>query len=226
LAPEVTIRYKATIAYDGTDFMGFQIQPNQRTVQGELEQVLATIAQDQFIRIHPAGRTDTGVHASGMIIHFDFPNPIATDGLFRAMNALVPDDIVIKHLEIVSDAFHARYHAKAKKYTYRIFNKKLPDPFIRNFVLHHPYRMDKTRVEKALKALVGEHDFTSFCSQKTDKENKIRIIYEASVEVNEQTNEWIFTFIGNGFLYNMIRIIMGTILEIADGLHAGLFHQC
>lgn len=212
-----TNRYKATIAYDGTDFMGFQIQPEQRTVQGEIEKVLARVTKGQFIRLHPAGRTDTGVHAAAMVIHFDFPTHMGAEALFRALNALLPADIVVKELEQVADDFHARYHAQAKTYTYRVSNEELPNPFNRRYVHHHPYSMEQARVEKALASLIGEHDFTSFCSRKTDKEDKVRTIYEASVAVNEETKEWTFTFTGDGFLYHMIRILMGTLLEIADG---------
>ncbi len=212
-----TVRYKATIAYDGTDFSGFQIQPNARTVQGEIEKALKTINKDTFTRIHPAGRTDAGVHAKAMVFHFDFPRSIPKDGVFKAVNVLTPSDITLLTLEEVTDEFHARYHALKKTYTYRVDNNRLPDPFTRNFKLHHPYPMDKEKAQHALNVLIGTHDFTSFCSVKTDKEDKVRTIYEASVEVDEKTNDWIFTFTGDGFLYNMLRIIVGTVLPIADG---------
>lgn len=212
-----TVRYKATIAYDGTDFSGFQIQPNARTVQGEIEKALKTINKDLFVRIHPAGRTDSGVHAKAMVFHFDFSSSIPRDGVFKAVNVLTPSDITLMKLERVIDEFHARYHAIKKTYTYRVDNNELPDPFSRNFMLHHPYKMNKKKAQEALNSIIGKHDFTSFCSAKTDKEDKVRTLYEASVEVDERTNEWIFTFTGDGFLYNMIRIIVGTLLPIADG---------
>lgn len=212
-----TVRYKATIAYDGTDFSGFQIQPNARTVQGEIEKSLKIIHKKTPVRIHPAGRTDSGVHAQAMVFHFDFPKTIPQEGVFKALNVLTPSDITLNKLERVTDAYHARYHAIKKTYTFRIDNNLLPTPFTRNFVYHHPYKLDRERAEEALEYLVGKHDFTSFCSAKTDKENKVRTIYKASVEVNEKTKEWIFTFMGDGFLYHMIRIIMGTLIPIADG---------
>ena len=212
-----TVRYKATISYDGTNFSGFQIQPHERTVQGELEKALKTINKEKFIRIHPSGRTDSGVHARAMVFHFDFPNSIPREGLFKAINVLTPADLSLHHLEAVANDFHARYHAKGKTYTYRVDNQKIHNPFTRNHVLHHPYSMDIKRAQLALDVLVGTHDFTSFCSTKTDKEDKVRTIYEARVEIDEGTREWIFTFVGDGFLYNMIRIIIGTVLAIADG---------
>lgn len=211
------IRYKATIAYDGTSFSGFQVQPDERTVQGEIESVLKKINQGKFVRIHPAGRTDAGAHAEGLVFHFDYRSEIPYEGLFKAINTLLSSDISLLVLEQVADDFHARYHAKAKTYIYRIHNHKLRNPFNRNFVYHHPYKMDQERIRKALQVLIGTHDFTSFCSTRTDKENKVRSIYDIQVDYEEETNEWQFTFYGNGFLYNMIRIMMGTVLPIADG---------
>jgi tRNA pseudouridine38-40 synthase len=211
------VRYKATIAYDGTHFSGFQIQPDERTVQGELEQALKTINKDTFVRLHPAGRTDAGVHAQAMVFHFDFPNTIPKEGLFKALNVLTPSDISLNHLERVTNDFHARYHALSKTYTYRVDNKTVRNPFTRNYMAHHPYEMDEESAQEALDVLVGTHDFTSFCSTKTDKKDKVRTVFEANVKVNNTTKEWLFTFSGDGFLYNMIRIIMGTVLAIADG---------
>ena len=211
------VRYKATIAYDGTDFSGFQVQPKGRTVQGELEKALAQIDKGKFIRIHPAGRTDAGVHAAQMVLHFDYTPTIPKEGLFKGLNVLTPNDISILHLERVANDFHARYQAKSKTYSYRVDNQRIRNPFTRNFALHHPYPLNQAKAEAALAMLVGTNDFTSFCSMKTDKVDKVRTIYEASLKIDETTKEWIFTFHGDGFLYNMIRIIVGTVLEIADG---------
>ncbi len=212
-----TVRYKATIAYDGTDYSGFQVQDNGRTIQGEIESVLQRVNKNQTIRIHPSGRTDAGVHAAGMVFHFDFPATIPEDGIFKAMNAMLPEAISLIQLEIVDSSFHARYDAVAKTYTYRVHNHPIKNPFNRKYALNHPYEMDEIKAKQALAYFMGTHDFTSFCSIKTVIENKVRTIYEATVTVDESTNEWIFTFTGNGFLYNMIRIMMGTIIEIADG---------
>src|SRR5690625_2442157 len=212
-----TTRYKFSVSYDGTNFAGFQIQTNGRTVQGEIEKALRMMSKGQLIRLRAAGRTDTGVHARGQVIHFDYPQALPPDAMQRGLNTLVPEDILLYEPEIVEKDFHAQYGAIAKTYQYKVLNQKLPDPFQRNFSLHHPYKMDISSVEKALKIIEGTHDFTSFSSAKTDKENKVRTVYEASVTVNEETNEWLFTFSGNGFLYNMIRIFMGTLLQIADG---------
>lgn len=211
------VRYKATIAYDGTEYSGFQVQDNGRTIQGEIEAALKRINKNQVIRIHPSGRTDAGVHAAGMVFHFDFPASIPREGLFKALSVLLPADISILEIEQVEESFHARYDALAKTYTYRVHNHAIRDPFNRKYVLNHPYKMDEMKAKEALDIFIGTHDFTSFCSIKTVIENKVRTIYEASVTIDEATNEWVFTFTGNGFLYNMIRIMMGTIIEISDG---------
>lgn len=212
-----TVRYKATIAYDGTEYSGFQVQDNAQTIQGEIETVLKRINKNQSIRIHPSGRTDAGVHAAGMVFHFDYPTSISQEGLFKAMSVLLPDDISMLDLEQVEDSFHARYNAVAKTYTYRVHNHTVKNPFTRKYVLNHPYEMDEMKAKEALEFFIGTHDFTSFCSIKTVIENKVRTIYEATVSIDKVTNEWVFIFTGNGFLYNMIRIMMGTIIEISDG---------
>lgn len=212
-----TIRYKATIAYDGTDFSGSQFQLNGRTVQGEIEKALESINKGSFVRIHPAGRTDAGTHARGLVFHFDFPGSIPKEGLFRAINTLIPADISLLELEEAADDFHARYHAKAKTYVYKVHNDSVRDPFHRRFVHQHPYPLDLERTKAALDILIGTHDFTSFCSTKAAVEDKVRTIYDITVEIDEASKIWTFTFYGDGFLYNMIRIIMGTVLPIADG---------
>ncbi|GEK89812.1 tRNA pseudouridine38-40 synthase [Alkalibacterium putridalgicola] len=211
------LRYKAKIIYDGTHFSGYQIQPDERTVQGDLEKVLTKIAKGENVRVHGAGRTDAGVHARGQIIHFDFPFEIDPVGLMTGMNSGTTSEITILDMERVEDSFHARYLAKGKKYTYRVDNNRFRDPFLRHYSHHHRYPMTIEKVEQALNQLVGRHDFTSFASTHSDKEDKVRTIYQASVKMDEDTNEWVFTFVGNGFLYNMIRILMGTLLQVADG---------
>ncbi len=209
------MRYKIVIAYDGTDFAGYQTQINGQTIQDSIERALTKIAKGQFVRIHAASRTDAGVHAKGQVAHFDFPFAISPDGLFRGLNTLLPDSIVIQSVERVQADFHSRYDSKGKKYEYRIYNSKLKNPFNRLYTTHHPYKLHKERAEKALSYLIGTHDFSSFVASNTDVQDKVRTIYEASLSVVE--DEWIFTFVGDGFLYNMIRIIVGTIIEVAEG---------
>ncbi|MCC5890574.1 MAG: tRNA pseudouridine(38-40) synthase TruA [Alkalibacterium sp.] len=212
-----TYRYKALIAYDGTQFAGFQIQSTARTIQGELETALSKLAKGEKIRVHGAGRTDAGVHAREQVIHFDFPFYIEPTGMQKALNALTTSEVVLNHIELTDEQFHSRFQAKGKMYRYTVDNNRFRDPFLRHFSSHHRYPMAVEPVEEALRYFLGTHDFTSFASTHGETAHNRRTIYQASVEVNEAKKEWVFTFVGNGFLYNMIRIIMGTLLEVADG---------
>lgn len=208
-------RYKIVFAYDGTDFSGYQTQINAHTVQDTIEKALQKMAKGEFIRIQAASRTDAGVHAKGQVAHFDFPFEIPAEGLLKGLNTLVPDSIVIRSCQRVAEDFHARYDVVGKKYEYRIYNQKLRNPFNRHFTTHHPYPMDPDRAKEALTYLEGKHDFSSFVAANTDVEDKVRTIYQASLEVTD--DQWVFTFVGDGFLYNMIRIIVGTLVDIAEG---------
>ncbi|PRY82430.1 tRNA pseudouridine(38-40) synthase TruA [Alkalibacterium olivapovliticus] len=210
-------RYKAILAYDGTDFAGFQVQKNARTVQGELEKVLSKIAKGEKIRVHGSGRTDAGVHARGQVIHFDFPFYIEPDGMQKALNGSTTKEITFTHVEQAADDFHSRYQAKGKMYKYTVDNNRFRDPFLRHFSCHHRYPMAMDPIQKALPYLTGKHDFTSFASTHGETAHNVRTIYHVRVEHDAASNKWTFTFVGNGFLYNMIRILMGTLLEVADG---------
>lgn len=208
-------RLKCTIAYDGTHFSGFQVQPNGRTVQGEIERALCKLHKGEEIRIHPSGRTDAGVHAHGQVIHFDSPLSIPIDRWQTALNTLLPDDIVALTIESVNTDFHARYNVVKKEYRYFLLNQKERDVFRKNHSYYYPYPINLDRIIEATEYLLGTHDFTSFCSTKSDKENKVRTIEE--IEIWKDGNEIVFRFVGNGFLYNMVRIIVGTLLKVGQG---------
>lgn len=207
-------RIKCTIAYDGTYFAGYQIQQQKRTVQGELERALSLIHKGQFVRVYASGRTDATVHAHGQVIHFDTPLSIPDGKWPKALNALLPDDVIVKEASEVSPSFHARFSVKKKEYRYRVWTGE-KNVFLRHYVYHYPYPLNVAAMNEALHDLIGTHDFTSFCSAKTEIEDKVRTIYEA--EVIPQGDELIFRLVGNGFLYNMVRIIVGTVLEIGRG---------
>ncbi|MFL2132350.1 tRNA pseudouridine(38-40) synthase TruA [Desemzia sp. FAM 24101] len=211
-------RYKVLLQYDGSQFVGFQIQPNGRTVQGDIEKALNIMTKGQTIRLRSAGRTDSGVHAKGQVIHFDYPFYLPPKNMLRALNSLTTDELTFYSAEIVDTDFHAQYSTAGKKYQYRVDINQVMSPFKRLYALHHPYRIDMEALEVALNDLVGEHDFTSFCASNSGKEDKVRTVYEAKVEKDELNGELIFTFRGNGFLYNMVRIFIGTLLQIANGL--------
>lgn len=210
-------RYKAIIAYDGTHFNGFQKQPNGRTVQEEMEKTLKKMANGKEITVFGSGRTDAGVHAMGQVIHFDYPEERPLERMRFALDTQSSEDIAVKAVEIVSDDFHARYLVKEKTYQFRVDIGKPRSPFRRHYASYFPYPLDLSKIQRALPDLIGTHDFTSFCASGSSVEDKVRTIYEAKMEVNEAGDELLFTFRGNGFLYKMIRILVGTLLKIGNG---------
>lgn len=210
-------RYKAIIAYDGTNFNGFQKQPNGRTVQEEIEQTLTKMANGKEITVFGSGRTDAGVHAMGQVIHFDYPEERPLERMRFALDTQSPEDIAVKEVAIVSEYFHARYLVKEKTYQFRVDIGKPRSPFRRHYASYFPYPIDVEKIQRALPDLLGTHDFTSFCASGSSIEDKVRTIYEAKMEVNETGDELLFTFRGNGFLYKMIRILVGTLLKIGNG---------
>ncbi|WP_102349472.1 tRNA pseudouridine(38-40) synthase TruA [Bacillus sp. Marseille-P3661] len=207
-------RLKCTISYDGTSFAGFQVQPKQRTVQGEIERALKKIHKtDEIPRIAASGRTDAGVHAHGQVIHFD--SPLTGINWARALNTLLPEDIIVDEVESVPTSFHARFDVIKKEYRYFLLNSQKNYVFRRNYCYHYPYRIELDAIKAAADYLIGTHDFTSFCSTKTDKQDKIRTIY--TIDVIEEAGEIVFRFVGDGFLYNMVRIMVGTLLKVGQG---------
>lgn len=211
-------RYKVILSYDGTQYVGFQVQKNGNSIQAELNKALKKMTKGTHINVCGSGRTDSGVHANGQVVHFDYPVSISPASLKRALNSLLPDDIYVKSATPVSQEFHARYSAVGKRYHYRVDLSDAPQPFKRLYTLHHPYRIDVEAMNRSLQAIIGTHDFTSFCSIKSDKEDKVRTVTKADVFYHEAENELLFTFEGNGFLYNMVRILVGTALQVGDGL--------
>ena len=209
-------RYKLVIQYDGTPYVGFQVQENGNSIQAELNKALKKMTKGQYIPVSGSGRTDSGVHANAQVVHIDYPKTIEAASLVRAMNSLLPTSIRIVSAEAVSEDFHARYSVTGKRYIYKVTTAAIQSPFLRQYELHHPFKTDVERINKAFEAVIGEHDFTSFCSTKSDKDSKVRVVTKA--EVKRNGDELIFTFEGKGFLYNMVRILVGTALQIGDGL--------
>ncbi|MGG5254638.1 tRNA pseudouridine(38-40) synthase TruA [Neobacillus sp. SM06] len=208
-------RYKCIISYDGTTFAGYQGQPNKRTVQGEIEAVLAKIHKGKEIRIHASGRTDAGVHAKGQVIHFDSPLAIPETRWALAMNSQLPNDISILSVEKADANFHARFDAIGKEYRYFVLHTKGRDPFLRNYAYWYPHPLNIEAMIAGSKHLIGTHDFTSFCSAKTEVEDKVRTI--RGIDLSQENHLLVFHFKGNGFLYNMVRILVGTLLEVGAG---------
>lgn len=203
------------LSYDGTQYFGFQTQPNRNTIQDKLEEAIQKLS-GQNVKLHSSGRTDAGVHARRQFVNFQIDSVIPIQRWCMALNAVLPQDIVVLEAHEMPIEFHARKSAKRKTYRYTINFGKFPDLFQRNYQFHHPRSLDVQAMREALHVLIGEHDFTSFCSIKTTKESKIRIIYEAKIEL--PSPEVVQVFItGNGFLHNMVRIIIGTLIKIGQG---------
>lgn len=207
--------YKMTIAYDGSGFAGYQVQPGQRTVQAELEKALKKIHKGTPIHVTASGRTDSKVHAKGQVIHFDSPYILGPSDWRRALNALLPGDIAIVEAEEAEPGFHARFHAAGKEYRYMIWRPEVKDPFKRDYMYHYPWPLDINAMKAAAAALTGTHDFTSFCSVKTEVQDKVRTL--DSIEIIEKGPVLELQFKGNGFLYNMVRILTGTLLDAGAG---------
>lgn len=207
-------RVRCTVAYDGTDYSGFQVQPEQITVQGTIEAALQRIT-GEIIQIAGSGRTDAGVHAQGQVFHFDTVSAIPMEKWRFVLNNQLPDSIVISSVEEVEPTFHARFDVKRKEYRYCIDNGQVAQMFRHRYADHCRHRLDEVLMQEAANHLIGEHDFTSFCSTKTFVEDKVRTIYDLKV-LREGDLVWIICE-GNGFLYNMVRIIAGTLIEAGEG---------
>ena len=208
------MRIKLIIAYDGTNYHGFQSQVNGIAIQDVIESALADLFCEP-LRIKSASRTDTGVHAEGNVAVFDVETRIAPSKIALALNARLPEDIRIVDSEEVPGDFHPRFQETVKTYEYRILNRKFPDPMMRNLENHIYYPLDAVKMDRAAQYLVGEHDFASFCSSGYSSKTTVRTIYRAEVI---RTGDRISFFItGNGFLYNMVRILAGTLIEIGEG---------
>lgn len=201
--------------YKGTNYNGFQTQPNGQTIQDELEIILKKIHKGQFVRIHMSGRTDAGVHALAQPVHFDTSLNIEPQGWVRSFNAQLPKDIRIIDAYYVADDFHVRYDVEAKTYAYRLSIAKILSPFETETVAHYPFGLNVERVRAAMPYFVGTHDFTSFCSKNSSVDNKVRTIHWFTLD--QRGDELYFEINGDGFLYNMVRIIIGTLIQIGHG---------
>jgi len=207
------MRYKCIVSYDGTNFHGFQVQGELRTVQKEIEEVLKNIHKKD-VTIYASGRTDALVHATGQVFHFDSDIDMKEWNMKTAINSLLPKDIYVSSVEKVSDDFHSRFSALKKEYHYVIGLDEY-NPLNVNYMCYPMYRnIDYKKMEEASKVFIGEHDFRSF-SKNHDIENTVRTIY--SLDFVYEDNKLIIKIVGNGFLHNMVRIIVGMLLEVGKG---------
>jgi len=209
-------RIKLTIAYDGTNYCGWQIQPNGITVEEVLNKTISKLTGEEILIIG-ASRTDSGVHAMGNVAVFDTDTTIPADKIGIALNQRLPDDIVIIKSEEVDPDFHPRYCDCSKTYEYHIINTRIPIPTERLTNYFVSYNLNIDHMRQAASYLVGEHDFASFCNVRTDVESTVRTIY--SLDILTDGNKITIRITGNGFLYNMVRIIVGTLIRVGRGFY-------
>ena len=209
-------RFKLTVAYDGTDYCGWQIQPNGITVEEVLNRKLSELTGEK-ITVIGASRTDSGVHAMGNVAVFDSDTSIPAERIAYALNGEMPEDIVVVKSEEVPLDWHPRYQDTVKTYEYRILNREMPDPIRRRDTFFVSYPLDIGKMQEAAEYLRGRHDFKSFCNIKTDVEDTVRTIYD--LDVLRDGDLITIRISGNGFLYNMVRIIVGTLIRVGRGFY-------
>jgi tRNA pseudouridine38-40 synthase len=228
---------KLTVAYDGSAYAGWQIQPDKPTVQGTFEATWQRLTQES-LRVSAAGRTDAGVHALGQVVGLSTETRLSNDDLHRGMNALLPNDIAVCTLEDADENFHATYDAVGKRYRYHIHNGRAPSVFQRNYAWHYPQPLDAQLMHAAAQGLVGRHDFSSYETAGSPRPDSVRAIHELRV-VRSPAGEFLgnsstpisgkLPFVpqhitidvaGDGFLYNMVRTIVGTLIEVGVGKQA------
>lgn len=207
-------RVKLIVAYDGTNYCGWQVQPNGITVQEVLNRALSDLLGEE-IKTMGASRTDAGVHALGNVAVFDTSARMPADKISFALNTRLPEDIRIQKSEEVSAKFHPRFTSTIKTYEYRILNRTFADPTRRLNSFHWYGKLDVEAMEKAASYLVGEHDFKSFATASPDVDSTVRTIYQTQIWKEKDMIH--FRVTGNGFLYNMVRIIVGTLMEVGKG---------
>ncbi len=216
--------FKLLLAYDGTDFAGWQVQPDAQTVQGTLQQCIGRIIGENVLP-QGSGRTDAGVHAAGQVASVVLASPIPAENLGKALNDVLPAAIRVLRVEEVPEEFHARKSAKAKTYRYRMFRGDVCSPFAARYVWHYPYPLDEAAMMAAADVVIGEHDFTSFAAvdpergKPEDGRGNVRTVLES--EWRRETSPWgdelVYVVRGRGFLHHMVRNLVGTFLLVGKG---------
>ena len=207
-------RIMLIVAYEGTNYCGWQVQPNGVTVEGVLNEKLSELLGESIV-VTGASRTDSGVHSYGNVAIFDTETRIPPEKISYALNQRLPDDIVIQQSGEVRSDFHPRHCNSKKTYEYRILNRRFPIPMLRRDTYFYHYPLDVAKMQQAADYLLGEHDFQSFCSPATSAKTTVRMIF--SLDVITQGAIIAIRVTGNGFLYNMVRIIAGTLIEVGSG---------
>lgn len=211
------MRYLITVSYDGTNFKGYQKQPKERTVQGEIEKALKEINGGVKVDVHGSGRTDARVHALSQKIHFDLEKKISLNQLSKGLNSLLPEDIFVKNCVEVKEDFHARFSAIGKEYIYKL-NMGEYNPLERNYVYQYNQKLDVVEMERAMKYLEGTHNFKSFTKTDEEKDDYVRTISQTNlIRDSKNLNKITFVFVGTGFLRYMVRNMVGTLIMVGEG---------
>jgi tRNA pseudouridine38-40 synthase len=206
---------KFTLAYDGTDFAGWQTQPGRRTVQETLESAIARVTQEARVRVNASGRTDAGVHAVGQVVNFYTASPLPPETLVRAVNAHLPPDVIVKAAAEAAQSFDANKDARRKLYRYVIHDGPVPDVFLRRYACHVKRRLDAAAMRRASRVLVGRHDFHSFETDWPNRLTSIRTVTHLGVS---RAGDYVWIDVeADGFLYNMVRSIAGTLINVGRG---------
>jgi tRNA pseudouridine38-40 synthase len=211
---------KLTLSYDGSDFSGWQVQPDASTIQGTLASAIGRLTGENVLP-QGSGRTDAGVHALAQVATFSTTSPIPVENFLKALNDILPPSIRILEVKEVPGDFHARKSARAKTYRYRICRAAICSPFLARYVWHFPYPLDENAMSYAAAAIVGEHDFTSFAAvdpergQENHEVSNVRTIFSSCFE--RQDDEFVYTVRGSGFLHHMVRNLVGTLILVGKG---------
>ena len=208
------MRIKLLVSYDGTNYCGWQVQPNGITVQEVIEKAIFCTT-GEMVRVTGSGRTDAGVHAQGQIAHFDTLSTIPPQKFYKAINVHLPSDIRILSSEQADDNFHACLNAKKKTYAYSFYFSETELPLKERYAVKADRTPDFEKMKRAAEILVGEHDFKGFCASGSGAKTTVRTVY--GIDINADQNDFIILVSGNGFLYNMVRIIAGTLLAVGYG---------
>ena len=212
--PEGQRRYKLIVEYDGTGYCGWQRQLNGPSVQQELEEALSRLTHER-VSVTGSSRTDAGVHAMGLCAHFDSATRIPADKIAFALNTMLPPDIRVRESSAAPEGFHARFAASGKVYTYTFFNARHANAVGRLYSALVPLPLDAEKMNEEAQALLGTHDFAAFAASGSVVKSTVRTIYRVKVE---RSGDYVtLTVLGNGFLYNMVRIIAGTLMEVGTG---------
>ena len=210
------MNYQLLLQYDGTKLNGWQKQGNtENTIQGKLEAILER-TYGTYIEVHGSGRTDAGVHALGQVANFHAPAVFSTEEIKKTLNEYLSKDIRVLQVKVAEERFHARLSAKAKTYEYRIDNGEIANPFTRKYTMREEQPLNLKDMRAAAEKFLGTHDFKSFCANKKMKKSTVRTI--SSIVIEENEGLVVIRYNGNGFLYNMVRILTGTLIEVGRGL--------